>query len=68
MINMTRKELRKQADIPCTGTTLCEEGRSPSQEEIAKLAYEFYLKRGGAHGNDWTDWFQAEKTLEKSRG
>ncbi len=29
-------------------------------KEIAARAYEFFLARGGLHGNDWADWFRAE--------
>ncbi len=30
---------------------------------IAEKAYELYLKRGGAHGNDLDDWLAAEKMI-----
>ena len=40
---------------------------SPSCEEIARMAYELYLKRGGAPGNDWEDWFRAEEILIKQK-
>jgi len=30
---------------------------------IARRAYELYESRGGSHGNDWDDWFQAESEL-----
>lgn len=30
---------------------------------IAEKAYELYLKRGGAHGNDLGDWLAAEKII-----
>jgi hypothetical protein len=34
-------------------------------EEVCKrLAYERYLDRGQADGDDWKDWFAAEKTLQ----
>lgn len=36
----------------------------PTQEAIAKLAYELYVTRGGTHGQDWTDWFKAEALLK----
>ncbi len=36
-------------------------------EEVAKLAYDLYLKRGGSHGNDQEDWFQAEALLRKKQ-
>jgi hypothetical protein len=29
-------------------------------QKIAARAYELYLARGGQHGDDWADWFQAE--------
>jgi hypothetical protein len=37
----------------------------PSYEEIRVRAYELYLARGGAHGDDWNDWFVAEQELSK---
>jgi hypothetical protein len=39
------------------------ERREPSREEIAYLAYELYLQRGGEHGRDIEDWVKAEKAL-----
>ena len=30
---------------------------------IAQRAYELYESRGGEHGNDWEDWFQAESEV-----
>jgi hypothetical protein len=35
---------------------------TPSQEEIARRAYELYLERGG-DGNEVEDWLQAEREL-----
>jgi hypothetical protein len=32
-------------------------------DEIARVAYERYEKGGRAHGNDLTDWFEAEKIV-----
>ena len=37
------------------------QGHSP--EQIAARAYELYLARGGAHGQDWDDWLAAEREL-----
>ena len=34
-----------------------------SSEEIAARAYEIFLARGAAHGNDLDDWLQAEQEL-----
>lgn len=36
-------------------------------EEVAKVAYELYLKRGGAHGFDVEDWMEAEKIVRARR-
>ncbi len=33
------------------------------QEEIAKVAYELYEKRGKAHGCHFDDWVEAEKIV-----
>lgn len=46
------------------GRSAGDERPEPTQEEIAKLAYEFHIERGGAHGNDWEDWFRAEDKLK----
>jgi hypothetical protein len=35
----------------------------PSHEAIAARAYVLFLARGGAHGDDWADWMQAEAEL-----
>lgn len=35
----------------------------PSTEAIAQRAYEIFLERGSAHGNDSDDWLQAELEL-----
>jgi Protein of unknown function (DUF2934) len=34
-----------------------------SAEDIARRAYELYLQRGAAHGNDLEDWLMAESEL-----
>ena len=37
----------------------------PSHEEIARRAYQLYEERGGGHGHDQDDWFQAERELRR---
>jgi hypothetical protein len=37
------------------------------QESVKQKAYEFYLKRGGKHGNDQEDWFKAEQEVLQSK-
>lgn len=40
----------------------------PTHEEIARRAYEIYLERGSAAGNEMEDWTRAERELmEKGR-
>lgn len=36
-----------------------------SREDIARRAYELYEHRGGEHGHDWDDWFQAESEVRR---
>lgn len=40
----------------------------PTREEIELRAYEIYLERGGAHGQDVEDWLQAERELLEKHG
>jgi hypothetical protein len=32
-------------------------------ELIQKKAFELYIKRGRVPGNEWVDWFEAEKIV-----
>jgi hypothetical protein len=36
---------------------------SPTREEIELRAYQIYMERGGADGQDVEDWLQAEREL-----
>jgi hypothetical protein len=40
----------------------------PTQEEIALRAYQIYLERGGAPGNELEDWTRAEQELLGKNG
>ena len=40
----------------------------PTQDEIALRAYHIYLQRGGAPGNEFADWMQAERELLGDNG
>ncbi len=33
------------------------------QARIADRAHELYMHRGGHHGQDWEDWFEAERQV-----
>jgi len=35
----------------------------PTKGDIARRAYELFLRRGGQHGSDWEDWLLAEREL-----
>ena len=41
---------------------------SPPREEIELRAYQIYVERGGAHGQDVKDWLQAERELVAKYG
>jgi len=38
-----------------------------NRELIQKKAYELYEKRGYVHGNDWGDWFKAERIVKSGK-
>lgn len=39
--------------------------KGPSSEEIAALAYELYVRRGGVNGYHLEDWYEAERQLKR---
>ena len=41
---------------------------APIREEIELRAYQIYIERGGAHGQDVEDWLQAERELVEKYG
>ena len=45
------------------GTPVAVANGPRSVEQIQRRAYELFLARGGFHGNDWIDWFTAEREL-----
>jgi hypothetical protein len=34
------------------------------EAKVKELAYRLYAKRGYRNGNDWADWFEAEKRIK----
>jgi hypothetical protein len=40
-------------------------GSTLTHEQIAKRAYERWVKRGRPHGNDKQDWLEAEAELKR---
>ncbi len=45
------------------GTPVAVANGSRTVEQIQRRAYELFLARGGVHGNNWIDWFTAEREL-----
>ena len=39
-----------------------------SAEEIARVAYELFERRGSVHGHDLEDWVEAERIVRQRRG
>jgi hypothetical protein len=51
---------------PGSGQQIAE--RHPTREEIELRAYQIFVERGGAQGNDLEDWLQAELELIEKYG
>jgi hypothetical protein len=41
---------------------------TPGPAEVQRRAYELYLARGGGHGRDLEDWYEAERQLRRQEG
>jgi hypothetical protein len=39
---------------------------APNHDEVRRRAYEIYLERGGLPGQEFEDWFQAEREIESA--
>ncbi|ADO70588.1 DUF2934 domain-containing protein [Stigmatella aurantiaca] len=73
--NSPTKEPQKEApkeplkEVPKAASSQTPEPtrNAPSNEQIARRAYEIYLARGGEHGSNEQDWFQAERELKLGR-
>jgi hypothetical protein len=54
------------SDSPRGGVPGVEPGTNQmGSDEVARRAYEFYEHRGGEHGHDRDDWFQAEREVRQ---
>src|SRR2546422_6205751 len=38
---------------------------TPTRDDVSRRAYELYEQRGRGDGQDWDDWFQAERELRR---
>jgi len=50
------------------GNVSAESQHQPTYDDIARKAYERYLRRGGADGRDFDDWIEAERELGTRNG
>ena len=50
-----------------TAPTLPRSSDRPSgnDEDVAQVAYELFMQRGGVHGHDQDDWFEAEQLVRE---
>ena len=56
--NMSSPEIETTTDAEATDAL-----SSPTIEQIQQRAYEIYLERGDAEGNEIEDWLRAEREL-----
>jgi len=71
-----KKAAKKAAvkKIPAKKTTGKNKNESPQVnlhqflDEVKKRAYEIFLERGSAHGNDLNDWIKAESEIKQRYG
>jgi hypothetical protein len=55
------------ADGPAHNASLDDSLLDGAEHEIRLRAYELYLSRGGADGDDLSDWLEAERLVRNSR-
>src|ERR1017187_5457951 len=63
--------MRQERDMGTDATALRNSAKaavtvSPSEDEIATVAYRLWLERGSPHGSDREDWFRAEAVLRNA--
>jgi hypothetical protein len=73
--HFNRKMRRCAMEKKRTGITGSRQGtavmdRKPDMsDQVKRTAYELFQKRGYAHGDDWQDWFEAERMVySRSKG
>lgn len=58
-----KKKSNKTGDVSNPGFSEAVTLNPALRERIERKAYELYEKRGGAHGLDTEDWFEAERLV-----
>jgi hypothetical protein len=62
-VGRTRERLRRATAERASQIAASAGLPTPSHEQIANRAYEIFLRRGAAHGDDIQDWLSAEQEL-----
>jgi len=58
--------LERHANAAASHTNDLSENHTPNHDEIRRRAYEIYLERGSAPGQEREDWLQAEREMESA--
>lgn len=64
MTTLTNR-VRKIVKAKKANESTCACGSNAFAERVEKKAYELFEKRGGQHGSDWQDWFEAQRLVEE---
>jgi hypothetical protein len=65
MAEVPRRSDRRSATSNADSPTPADRDGNPGSDDVARRAYELYERRGGEHGRDWDDWFQAEQEIRE---
>ena len=67
MAHNTEEESAGTSAVHHMTDTIAQSGE-PTQEQIAALAYEYWIERGSPHGSHEEDWERAEQDLRGGHG
>jgi hypothetical protein len=65
--NGSAARTRRNGDAPSSTPEGAPLAVTLSRDELAARAHTLFLARGGRHGDDWRDWFQAEAEFRRER-
>ena len=61
--NFSRQTKTIPPKTPSYQTVSSAKNSQDVQRRIEEKAYEIFERRGYSHGNDWADWFEAERIV-----
>ena len=68
-VNHNVTEVETLAERPAARATRPGNGEwTPPRDEVARRAYEIFLRRGSTPGSDVEDWLEAERQVRVSHG